>query len=224
MTGWPPSNFKLFMPINITRVTRYVDPPDISMIFKREHNWQDPTCSEGRLEDLMTNDFGLGGSGAWSPTFMAHFNSMSEPRPWILTSSDAQLIGSESCSSYTAYVEGIPHEDRPPTYDSLASSGLGQFLGVRLDKDLQKPVMEDNLLTAESCNLLTSCCTLSLDIYYSDTITFVLRGLLKDVTIFSDDKSFLHTSQDQRRLGSRFDKLMLTFIPVRNSFLYQNFT
>ena len=212
------------MPINITRVTRYIDPPDISVIFRREHNWQDPTCSEGRLEDLMTNDFGLGGSGAWSPTFMAHFNSMPEPRPWILTTSNPRLIGLESYSSYTAYVEGTPHEDHPPTDDSLSSSSLDESLGIQLDEDLKESVTEDSLLTAKSCNLLTSCCTLSLDIYYSDTIIFVLRGLLKDVTIISADKSSFHTSQDQRRSGSRFDKLMLTFILVRDSFLYRNYT
>ena len=224
MTEWAPSKFEMSMHINNTGVTPYIDPPDISVIFKREHNWQDPTCSEGWLEDLMTNDFGLGGSGAWSPTFMARFNSMSEPHPWILTSSDPQLTGPESYSSYTAYVEGIRHEDRPPTYDTFSSSDLGESWGVRLDKDLEEPLMENSLLTAESCNLLTSCCTLSLDIYYSDTIIFVLKGLLKDVTIISADKSLIHTSQDQRRLGSRFHKLMLTFIVVRNCYLYLSFT
>ena len=280
MTEWAPSKFEMSMHIDNTGVTPYIDPPDISVIFKREHNWQDPTCSEGWLEDLKTNDFGLGGSGAWSPTFMARFNSMSEPHPWILTSSDPQLTGPESYSSYTAYVEGIRHEDRPPTYDTFSSSDLyslytayvegirhedrpptydtisssdfyslytayvegirhedrpppydtfsssdlGESWGVRLDKDLEEPLMENSLLTAESCNLLTSCCILSLDIYYSDTIIFVLKGLLKDVTIISADQSSIHTSQDQRRLGSRFHKLMLTFIVVRNCYLYRSFS
>ena len=222
MTWLAPSDFKISRPINITGVTRYIDPPEISVIFRRENNWQDPTCSEGRLEDLMTNDFELGGSGAWSPTFMAHFDSMPETRRWTLITGGPQLIESESHSSYRAYAEGIAHMDRRLTYDSVSSSSLDESLDVRLDEDLEESEIKDILLTTESCDLLTSCCELLLDIYYSDSIAFVLSGLFEDATIISAGKPSSHTSHDQRRSKSRFDELVLTVILVRNSCLYRN--
>lgn len=211
-------DFKISKPINMTGVTRYIDPPDISVIFRRENNWQDPTCSERRLEDLMTNDVKLGGSGAWSPTSMAHFDSMAETRQWSLITGSPRLIGSESHSSYRAYAEGIPHMDRQPTYDSVSSSSLQESLEVRLDEDLEESAIKDGLLTTDNCDLLTSCCGFSLDIdvQNSDNIAVVnLSSLFKYLTIISVDEPSFDISHDQRRSKSRFDELVLTIILVR---------
>ena len=223
MTWWAPLDFKISRPINITGVTRYIDPPDISVIFRKENNWQDPTCSEGRLEDLMSNDFELGGSGAWSPTFTARFGSLPETSWWTLVTSDTQSTYVDSDSSYRAFAEGIPHIDRRPTYDPISSSGPDESLGVRLDQNVEESGTKDSLLTAKSCDLLTSCCELLLDIHYFDNIAFVLSGFSKDATIISADKPSSHTSHDQRRSKSRFDELVMTIILVRNSYLYRNF-
>ena len=216
-------DFKISRPINMTRATRHIDPPDISVIFKRENNWQDPTCSEGELEDLMTEDFELDGSGAWSPTFMARFNSPLETRWWTLVTGDPQSIYVDSHSSYRAFAEAFPHLDRPSTYlDPTSSSSRDESLGVRLNENLEESEIKDSLLTADSCDLLTSCCELLLDIYYTDNIAFVLSGLFKDATIISADKPSFHTSHDQRRSKSGFDELVLTIILVRSSCLHQN--
>ena len=225
MTWWAPLDFKISRPINMTGVTRYIDPPDISVILRRENNWQDPTCSEGRLEDLMTNVFELGGPGAWSSTPMAHFDSIVETRQWSLITGSPRLIGSESHSSYRAYAEGIPHMDHQPTYDSVSSSSLQESLEVRLDEDLAESEIKDSALTPESCDLLTSCCGFSLDtdVYYSDDIAVVnLSNLFKYLTIVSVDEPSFDMSHDQRRPNSRFDELVLTTILVRNSCLYRN--
>ena len=212
----------------MTGVTRYIDPPDSSVILRRENNWQDPTCSEGRLEDLMTSVFELGGPGAWSSTSMAHFDSIVEKRQWSLITVSPRLIGSESHSSYTAYAEGIPHMDHQPAYYSVSSSSLQESLEVRLDEDLAESEIKDSALTPESCDLLTSCCGFSLDIedidvYYSDYIAVVnLSNSFKSLTIVPVDEPSFDMSHDQRRLNSRFDELVLTIILVRNSCLYRN--
>ena len=220
MTWLAPSDFKISRPINITGVTRYIDPPDISVIFRRENNWQDPTCSEGRLEELMTNDFELGGSGAWSPTFMAHFDSLPEIRRWTLINDT--------------------HMDHPPTYwlDSISCSALEEPWGIRFDDKLEEPELKDNLLTAESCDLLTSCYEVSLDVpdngthkilgrgfqkkgsLTNGTHAILGRGFLEVAFLIPIDGPLFPTSPDRRRSGSRF--IALSFALVRNSCPYQN--
>ena len=210
MTGGAPSNFKMTSLINISRVTPYLDPPAISVIFRRKHNRQGPKCSEGRLEDLMTSAFELGGSGACSPTFTAHLNSMPETRPWwTLMTSTPQSIGSESWRSYTAHVERTPHEDHPPTCDSISSPNLDEPLAIPPEKDLGEAVMED------SCSVLTSCCAIWLS---NDD----LKSIFMNVTIISIDEFSYDTSQDPRWSGARSHKLVLTSILVRNSCPYWN--
>ena len=222
MTGGSPSNFEMSKLINIARGTRYINPPVTSVIFRKKQSWHDPTSSERRSEDLMTNDFGLGSLEAWSPTFTAHFNSMPETRPWTLMTSSPQLIEPEPWRSYTAHVEGNPHEDHSPTYDSISSSNLDESLGIRLESDLGEPVMEDN------CNWQTSCCTIPVNwfpvTWNPDTETYLLDlfFLFENVTIVSVDKLPYDTLQDPRRLGSRFDKLVLAGILVRNYCPYRN--
>ena len=221
--------------INITGVTRYIDLPDISAILRREDNWQDPTRSEGRLEDLMTNDFELGCSGAWSPTIMAHSDSMPETRRWTLIADNPQLIGSESDSSNRAYAEEI----LPTWIDSISCSALEESFGIRFDDNLEESEIKDSLLTAESCDLLTSCCELSLDLpdngthkilgrgfldlsLTNGTHSILGRGLSEDAFLISIDGPLFHTWHNQRRSGSRFHKTVLIFALVRKSCPYQN--
>ena len=229
MTWWVPSDFQISRPVNITGVTRYIDSSDASVIFLRENNWQDPTCSEGRLEDLMTNDFELGGSGAWNPTFVAHFDSMPETGRRALITDSPQLIESES------HAEGIPHMDvRQLWLDPISCSGLEESFGIRFDDHFEKYEIKDNLLTAESCDLWTSCCELSLVVPDNGTHFFKFSlingtyslggGFLEDTFLISTDGPLFHTSHDQRRSGSRFHKTLLIFALVRKSCPYQNST
>lgn len=216
MTGEALPDFNVSRSINITVITRYIDPPDISVIFRRENKWQDPTCPLGRLEDLMTNDFELGGSGAWSPTFMAQFESP-ETRRWTLLTDT--------------------HMDRPLTYllNSISGSALEEPLGIRFDDKLEEPETKDNLLTTESCDLLTSCCEVSLDVLDDGTLKILGRDFLKEVSPTNGTHSILgrafleiafdgplfYISPDRRRLGSRFHKTVLLLALVRNSCPYQ---
>ena len=214
MTEGDPSNFEMSKLINIAKGTRYMNPPIISVAFRKKQDWHDPTSSERRLEDVMTNDFGLGSLEARSPTFTAHFNSMPETRPWTLMTSSPQLIEPEPWRSYTAHVEGNPHADHSPTYDSISSSNLDESSGILLESDLGEPVMEDN------CNWWTSCCTFPLT-WNPNTNTYII-SIFENATIISVDKLSYDISQDPRRSGSRFDKLVLACILVRTSCSYRN--
>ena len=203
--------------ISIARGTPYMKPSVVSVIFKKKQDWHDPTCSEGRLEDLMTNDFESGSLEARSPTFTAHFTSKPETRPGTLMTSNPRLIEPESWKSYTAHVEGNPHEDHSPMYDSISSPKLDDPLGIQLESDLGEPVMEDN------CNCWTSCCTFPLSIWLdADTSSYFWTVFFENATMIYIDELSHDTSQDPHRSGSHFDKLVLACILVRNSCPYRN--
>ena len=222
MTGEALPDFKISRSINITAVTRYIDYPDISVIFRRENKWQDPACAVRRLEDPMSNDFGLSGSRAWSPNFMAQFDPLPETRRWTLINDT--------------------HMDRPPTYwlDSISGSALEEPWGTRFDDKLEEPELKDSLLTAESCDWLTSCCEVSLDVPDNGThkilgrefwkevsltngTHFILgRGFLEVAFLIPIDGPLFYTWPDWRRSESRFPKTALFFALVRNSCPYSN--
>lgn len=155
ITVGTPSNFEMSKLNNIAKGTRYINPRVISVVLRAQQDWHDPTSSEGWLEDLMTNDLRLGSSEALSPTFTAHFNSMPETRPWTLMTSSPQLIKPEPWRSYTAHIEGNPHEDHPPSDYSVPelAHDWEECLAIWFESDLGEPVTED------SCNWWTSCCT-----------------------------------------------------------------
>ena len=110
----------------------------------------------------------------------------------------------------------------------------GGILWNRFDDNLEEYEIKDDLLTAESCDLLTSCCELSLDVPDNGTHFFKFSlingtyslggGSLEAAFLISIDGPLFHTSHDQRRSGSRFHKTLLIFAPVRNSCPYQNST